>query len=581
MAVDDDGLGAACRDGLEVLGVTRLALAIHDAAFPGSERGDLGRGTPYGTGGRRLLAHIARFGFNVLQLGPQGELGEGNESPYDGAAFARNPLLLDAAALEDDPLLGGLCAPAWLDALAAAQPRPRERCHPGFARRALGELLGQVRAGFASGPAGAERVDRARAFAAQAAALAAWEPRFDPELEWLLAEQHARLRAVASQLGVRLYADLPIGLAPRDHAAVRHLTLPGYSLGAPPSRTNPEGQAWGYPVLLADAPDSSAAPATAPRPGSTTAFLAARVDRAAHGFDGLRIDHPHGWVCPWVYRDGCEPRDGARLTDSPDLPDHPALASHAIARPEQLERSLARYADGWVRALTPAQIERYAEGLALLCARARVHGIAVEDIACEILSTCPRPLALVIARLGLGRFRVLQKLTLGALDDPYRPEAARPEDWVMIGNHDTPSVWALFERWRDSGRLAEWADALAGRLARDSVTRGALVTRITTEPAALAEAMLATLLASPARRVLVHFTDLFGERAPYNRPGVVHPDNWVLRLAPDFARRHHDDTAAGTALSVPRALALALEARGAAPALASRLRELAPRPTQP
>ncbi len=572
----DDELALACRAALRALGITRFGLAMHDAAFPGGGRGDLGRGTPYGAGGRRVLALAARLGFDVVQLGPQGDLGDDNESPYDGAAFSRSALLLDAAALEQDELLGGLCSPAWLDALEAAQPAPRERCHPRFARRAAAELLVKLRAGFAAGTVGVERQRRARAFAGRHAALAQWDPGFDPALEWLLAEQHARTRAVATQLGVRLYADLPIGLSPRDLGAIQHLTLPGYHVGAPPSRTNPEGQPWGYPALALDALEATSTP------GSTTAaFLAARVDRAALGFDGLRIDHPHGWVCPWVYRTGSEPRDGARLTDSPDLPDHPALASHAIARPEQLDRSVARFADGWVRTLEPAQLERYARGLALLVERARAHGIATEDLACEILSTCPRPLALVIARLGLGRFRVLQKLTLDDPADPYRPEAAGPEDWVMIGNHDTPSVWALFERWRDSGRLAAWAEALADRLAAAGAPRRALVAHITGEAAGLAEAMLATLLASPARRVLVYFTDLFGERELYNRPGVVHPDNWSLRLPPDFAQRHEERCLAGQALSVPRALALALQARGAEAALVTRLRQLAPRVSPP
>ncbi|WP_304503324.1 hypothetical protein [Corallococcus soli] len=148
-------------------------------------------------------------------------------------------------------------------------------------------------------------------------------------------------------------------------------------------------------------------------------------------YDGLRIDHPHGLVCPWVYRAGqADPlravQGGARLFSSPDLPDHPELARYAIVAPEQLDRARARHADGWVKSLTPEQVGRYARLFDTVVRAARERGRAREDVLCEVLSTLPFELSQVMARDGLGRFRVTQKADLDNPADVYRSENASP-----------------------------------------------------------------------------------------------------------------------------------------------------------
>src|SRR5690606_20248220 len=103
------------------------------------------------------------------------------------------------------------------------------------------------------------------------------------------------------------------------------------------------------------------------RPGPALRLFLLRIDKLFAEFDGVRIDHPHGLVDPWIYRaDDPDPlhaiRHGARLFSSPALPDHPELARFAIARPADLDPDpdALRWADGWVRRLTPEQVDRYA-----------------------------------------------------------------------------------------------------------------------------------------------------------------------------------------------------------------------------
>ena len=78
------------RAGLDALGIRRFALAVHDAALPGDPRDDAGRGAPLSAGGRAFLRFAADRGFHALQLGPQGETTEHDQSPYDAAIFSRS-----------------------------------------------------------------------------------------------------------------------------------------------------------------------------------------------------------------------------------------------------------------------------------------------------------------------------------------------------------------------------------------------------------------------------------------------------------------------------------------------------------
>jgi 4-alpha-glucanotransferase len=284
-------------------------------------------------------------------------------------------------------------------------------------------------------------------------------------------------------------------------------------------------------------------------------------------FDGIRVDHPHGLVCPWVYRAGAaDPvravQQGARLYSSPDLADHPELARHAIARADQLDRSRPRHDDAWVRELSEEQVERYGRLFAVLADEAARHGREARDLACEILSTQPYELGRVMARHGLGRFRVTQKADLSRADDVYRGENAAAEDWIMLGNHDTPPIWRVAEDWVARGEGRRQAEYLASRLLAPGEDREAWVARTAPDPAALAAARFADLFVGPAQSVQVSFADLLGQREPYNRPGTVGPENWSARVAPTFREDYEALRRAGRALDLRRALARALRSRG-------------------
>jgi 4-alpha-glucanotransferase len=625
-------LTAAIRAGLSALGIERLVLAIHDGSFPSTADEDLGRGSPYGLGARALVALAAGLGFDGLQLGPQGDTSLTNPSPYDGALFSRSPLSIALATLGEDPDWAPLAHDLLAPAVASRPDGPADRTQYAYAWRIARQTVATLHARFRAAPpaalaarfaafvagtherlgpdalfealsaehggddwrrwpsTGAARSDqglfgaeaageggRAGVRGAELAATRGAEIERHLFGQFILDEQHRRLREhLARDLPDRdfaLFGDLQIGISHRDAWSRQTLFRTDYLLGAPPSRTNPAGQAWGYPVLD---------PAQYEAGGPALRFVELRVDTMLADFDGLRIDHPHGLVCPWVYAAGAPDPDlavarGARLRCSPDLPDHPALAPLAIPTPDQLsgDPGTARYADDWVRELRADQVDRYGVLFEMVMARVVARGRKTRDVVCEVLSTWPTPLRRVMARHGLGRFCVTQKGDLARRNDVYRGENTAPQDWIMVGNHDTAPIWRLAEGWHGTAVGAARALYLAQRLMPRADLRGRLAHWIASDRRHLCQAMFADLFVGPARRVSIFFADLFGLREIYNRPGLVDPENWSLRLPSSFLTDHAARVATGDAPNIPFALAFGALSRAVAePGLASAAQRL-------
>jgi len=583
------------------LGIDHLLLQVHDASFPCDPDEEFGRGTPYSRAADRLYGFARQQGFDGIQLGPQGMTGRGQMSPYEATLFSRNPHNLPLARLAAE----GLLDPAFVDACrrriaAAPTPTPLALVETIFdeavdriTERADDALRDQARAFLSvhrrwlvpdalygalcrehgsgwwgtwheSSPQGAfdQRLfrpepgeeDRAAARLTELAARHAVEIEHYAVIQWLLTVEQRRLRSRLAELGLTLFADLQVGLAPQDVWSHRSAFLADYLLGAPPSRTNPEGQPWGFTVLDPRQYGSEQSP------GPVASFVRARLDRVLEECDGIRIDHPHGWIDPWVYRaDTADPLEavqhGARLFSSPDAAEHPALAGWAIARADQIDRDVEPHADRRVGGLDDAQVEAYGRLFSLIVERLQAHGRPRTSIACEVLSTMPYPVQRVLDRFHLGRFRVTSRLKLDDPTDVYRIEHARPADWIMLGTHDTATVWQHAQEWIRAGLAPDWTRYLA------SLAPGGRVVGPAPSPDGTAGALVASLftamLASEARNVSVFFADLFGMTERYNRPGTTNAENWRLRVPADFEAQYEACRRSGSVLDVPRCLAAA------------------------
>ncbi|MDD2732901.1 MAG: 4-alpha-glucanotransferase [Desulfuromonadaceae bacterium] len=603
------------QEALRLLDKTDFLLAVHDASFPGVEGEDSGRGTPYGTGGLAFGRFARSLGFTGLLLGPQGKTSTVNPSPYDGTLFSRNILSLDLQALVEQKLLSRR---TW-EAIVANNPCPDGRRVPYFhTLRAYKSALTEVHHSFIAArengndaaqtldseirklwqserwlrddalyealkvehgglswrhwpQTGAAALDRLLCAPPPGREADCASRRRELEIKYalireryalgqqLLLQQHLAYRDSMKEMGLKIYGDVQVGFSQRDIWSLQRLLLQDYFMGAPPSRTTLEGQPWSYQVL-----DPSQFLNADGGSGPVLELIAERLGKMLFEFDGLRLDHPHGLVCPWVYRvDDPDPfhavQNGARLLSSPDLSDHPGLARHAIVHPDQLNRNRPRYADDWIRDLTPDQEDRYALIMDTIMEQVRANGRHKEDILCEVLSTEPLPLQRVRLRHGLGRFRVTQKADLDNRQDAYRSENALPEDWVMVGNHDTPPIWRLVKEWHGKETGLKHAAYLARRFR--PADPDSLALSLAADPARLAHAKVANLFLGPARHVMIFFADLFGLEETYNVPGSGTEDNWTLRVPPDFASSYQETKRRGAVLNLHAVLALALRAR--------------------
>lgn len=601
---------------LRLLGVDRLTLAIHDQSFPSTADEETGRGSPYTQGGKRFTQFLSDLGFNAIQLGPQGKTSRSNPSPYDSTLFSKNELSISLHALAHDPYWEGLltaddvraavvnggaarskqtyCSAfdAQYDALRKAYKNFIDRKgslqHLSLAftiwqkqqehwlgRDSLFEALtleygtddwrqwsAVDQSLFTSG---APDTDEKKARAAQLHGMRADAIDFFRFCQWIAHHQHQTYRRFATSLGLKLYADLQIGFSQRDMWALRHLLLPNYLLGAPPSRTNPDGQPWGYPVLNPDLYWEVNEQGESVY-GKATRWVISRIDKLLQDFDGIRIDHPHGIVCPWIYKDD-DPdalhavQNGSRLFESPEVAEHPALAKFSVVSPDQLNKHIPRYGDAWVAKLTDEQIEKFATIVQLIKNRMVAAGFEVRDLICEVLSSCPFPLKSVLQKHQLGRFRVTQKAQPHNERDVYRSDNAQSDDWIMVGTHDTMPIWKVADEWAE-GEIESWAEYLSMRIEPDDENaRERLYKNLCNERSHFMSAIFADLFIGPARNVSVFFADLLGLKEIYNRPGVISDENWVLSVPNDFESEYQQRLAKGEALDLQRALAIALRAK--------------------
>ena len=296
-------------------------------------------------------------------------------------------------------------------------------------------------------------------------------------------------------------------------------------------------------------------------------FVRARAEKLLAEFDGMRIDHPQGLVCPWVYRaNDTDPllavRDGARLYSAPDLPGHPGLRQFSLVRPDQLnpDPGCPRYGDEHVQDLLPEQIERYAVVLDAVLESAKSAGRKPDDILCEVLSTWPTPLKAVMKQRGMGRFCITQKADPHNPNDVYRPEntstqrldhGGEPRYKASLAGRGGAAIVRM-----DSRSLLAAGAPSCSRARR----RHEFAARVASDQRLFCEAMFAELFLGPAQNVSVFFADLLGERRLYNQPGTVGEHNWTLRLPCDYRTLYVQRVQRGEAFDPQRALALALEA---------------------
>src|SRR6266702_1604248 len=236
------------REALALLGIRRLLVGVHDAAFPGTPEEDVGRGTPYGDGAAAFLELVAGLGFDGVQLGPQGALSPDDPSPYNGTSFSRNPVSAALAPLARAEW-AELLAPQALAEAVSRDPATVARADHARAHRAVHRALdlafGSFQRRWADASAGSELARLVAELEAFRVAQAEWLGRDarhvadagTPDrftfVQFVVHAQHAALRRRAAALGLVVFGDLPPAWLSHGRAAQSHqsrwpaVALPG------------------------------------------------------------------------------------------------------------------------------------------------------------------------------------------------------------------------------------------------------------------------------------------------------------------------------------------------------------------
>ena len=83
-----------------IMGTKERIAITHGSCFPATDK-DSCIGSPFSKAANEYIKFLALYGFNGNQLGPNGELVRGNNSPYNSSAFAKNRLFIDLQALQN------------------------------------------------------------------------------------------------------------------------------------------------------------------------------------------------------------------------------------------------------------------------------------------------------------------------------------------------------------------------------------------------------------------------------------------------------------------------------------------------
>lgn len=604
------------KDALKMLEIDHLSLGVFDQCLPSFNDEDIGWGSPYSNGGLDFIEFAHSIGFNTIQFGPKGKISKWDISPYNGTIFSNNPLTISSSLLSRQ--FPQLFTPDEVTILAERSCSFKHKVNIPTAWNSMEYLLDTVYNRLFNNKNLSELIYELDVFKSRLSdTVVNWFKRdsifetlsfhyktddwkkwseLDQNLfyyqtqhhqseidsriteltseyniiiqkyalsQFLLQLQHKYLRKYAAKTGLKIYGDMQIGFSNQDIWAWRSLFLNGYLMGAPPSRSNPQGQPWGYPVL-----DPSLFFTANKQIGPALELIQTRIDKMLSEFDGIRIDHPHGLISPWVYNLDSDDlfsavQKGARLYSSPDLSDHPMLAKFTIVDKNQLNKdpSCPRYADNWVTALNSDQTDKYATIIDLILTRAKNAGASESDILCEVLSTWPLPLKEVMKSRGLGRFCVTQKTDPDNPADIYRRENSSARDWIMVGNHDTKPIWRLAAEKHATPWYKSRAELLANQFSHTEQQKNILFNQIMNSPNRFCEAMFSELFLGPARNVFIFFTDLLGIKEVYNKPGIIDDENWTIRIPADYHDRYKIQSKNGEAVNIPKCLAMALTAR--------------------
>ena len=348
--------------------------------------------------------------------------------------------------------------------------------------------------------------------------------------EQMILERENRIsNDFTKESGISIIGDSPVASSAVEEWVNQDLFLKDMALGCPPDEFAPEGQRWDFkyynPKNIFNKDGSL---------GKAGKILKQKYENYFASFPGgIRIDHTIGLIDPFLYNVNSKKmtrRNSGRIYSKP--------------KSEFRKHSEEEYAAILSKIVLPA---------------AEKYGIDKSMIICEDLGVVTKPVEKVMKKLGLGGISVTQFNMRGS-------SVAR-DNTIMLGSHDNQSFLEYTDDLFKNASLSDFFQKTEF-LAEDTLPKGATkakrdkyLSKIRSDKKEFIAASFAELFASPAKRVQIFFTDLFGIAKTYNKPGT-NEGNWEVRLGGDFEQEYYKAASEGRAPNLARAIASAIRYRG-------------------
>lgn len=607
--LEKNGTTKTIQDALNVLGKKHLALIIHGSSFPSMEDEDTGFGSINSNGGKKVIDFASGI-FNAIQLGPAGKTKGCDSSPYTGTIFSTNPLFIDLKQLTTEKW-GKILSSTTFDEIVANNPNKNtSKTAYSYIYRAQATALSEAFENFKKSnlkklkqefevykrensswldkdalyealsiengndywPLWSSETDKSlfnpksieekMEFAKRINEI---ETRYADEInfyafcQFVVHTQNETTKEYALSHKIKMIADRQVAFSDRDCWAYQSLFLEGWFLGCPPDYFSEDGQAWGFPVINPERLYNK--DGSLDEGGLLMKALFKKMFKENPG--GVRIDHIVGLIDPWVYKVGKKPKieEGAgRLFSSPE---HPELGKFALVGLDDLNHDIPADKEKRVLKLTDKQVQKYGQLIEkIVIQAAKEEGLDKDAIVCEDLGTLTTPVAAVMKKYDLQGMRLTQFVVPEKSDHPYRCCNIEERAWTMVGTHDNEPI----EMWADSlintheGYLH--ARNLVEDLFAEAPNKDDIISKLTTDLHFLTQTKLVELFTNKCQNIQVFFTDYFGIKDVYNRPGTSGDGNWSLRLPNNFEEVFCTNIKSNKALNIALILRLAIEARG-------------------
>lgn len=597
------------QEALQALGKKNLALIMHSNSFPSLSSEDTGFGSVNSSGGKNVIDFTSGT-FNAIQLGPAGKTKCCESSPYTSTIFSNNPLFIDLKQLTTKEW-GSILSTKSFDEIVENNPnKDLGKTSYAYIYKAQQLALKEAYEKFKNLKSKKikeefEIYKRENSFWLEKDALyealsiehnndywPLWKSKTDKNLlnpqsieqkmefakrineiekkyenemnfysfcQFVAHRQNEATKEYALSKGIKMIADRQVAFSDRDCWAYQSLFLEGWFLGCPPDYFSADGQAWGFPVMNPEKLFNENG--SLGEGGQLMKALYKKMFKENPG--GVRIDHIVGLIDPWVYKKGSKPKpeEGAgRLYSSPE---HEILSKFAIPTEKDLNYDVTSDKELRVKKLTDEQIKLYGRVIEeIVIAAAKEEGLDKDAIVCEDLGTLTNPVAAVMEKYDLQGMKLTQFVVPEIEKHPYRCKNISERTWMMVGTHDNEPI----SMWADSMINTHIGYLHAKNLVEDLYSyeenKDDIIVRLTNDSKFLAQTKLVELFASKAENIQIFFTDYFGIKDIYNRPGTSGDENWSLRLPNNFEKVYCENLKNNEALNLATVLILAIKARG-------------------